>query len=311
MHESKIESNIQEAKRVVQITAVGFGYNGNNDETLRKIKEELEGKILCTKKSGELVVKKYINHREVHVEFLKTGYKAIVPAYSVRNGGVNDPLLPRVAGVGFMGEGEYSSTIKRSGSACLAYTTWRGMLRRCYDINSVNYALYKGVTVHESWHNFQNFAAWFYSQKYAGKGFALDKDLLVFGSKEYSPQTCSMVPVAVNSLFTGFVGRVRDRGVPTGVRFRPKSNVYTAEIQLGEVTKNGNKKQTIFGPYKTLSDALLAYKDAKEKYVKIIAEKYREVLHPQVYNNLINYTMDISDWVENKYEVNPQPCTFD
>lgn len=138
------------------IMALGMGYNGSNPEVLEKIKSEVEGKIVSTKKSGDFIVKKYVSAMEVHVEFLTTGYKTISAAKEVRNGSVKDPLYPRVASVGFLGIGEHSGTLEGCNKTTPAYEVWRGILRRCYDPNCKSYSLYEDVEVCEEWHNFQN-----------------------------------------------------------------------------------------------------------------------------------------------------------
>ena len=58
----------------MSIKALGGGYNGTNPEVLQRIIEEVEGKVISTKKSGDFVVKKYVSATEVHVEFVSTGY---------------------------------------------------------------------------------------------------------------------------------------------------------------------------------------------------------------------------------------------
>ena len=47
------------------------------------------------------------------------------------------------------------------------------------------------------------------------EGFCLDKDLILFGNKIYSPETCIFVPPRVNSFF--HVKSENLRGLPHGV----------------------------------------------------------------------------------------------
>ena len=282
----------------MSIKSPGSGYNGTNPEALQRIIEDVEGKVISTKKSGDFVVKKYVNALEVHVEFVSTGYKTVAAAKEVRNGSVEDPLFPRVAGVGFMGIGVHNGTFEGTNKNTPVYEAWRGILRRCYDPSCKSYSIYEDVEVCEEWHNFQNFADWFCAQEHNDKGFVVDKDLKMFGNRVYSPNMCTLVPVAVNSVFTGSNERLNPRELPKGVHFCKAQNVYVAQVHKGEVTKSGNKKQTYLGQFKDKVPAILAYKRAKEDHVKSVAEKYREVLHPQVYNNLVTYEVDVSQWIK-------------
>lgn len=72
------------------------------------------------------------------------------------------------------------------------------MLRRCYDKEfQLKNKSYQGCTVCEEWHNFQNFAEWFYQNYFDGA--CLDKDLLCCGNKTYSPDKCCLITRSLNS----------------------------------------------------------------------------------------------------------------
>ena len=120
----------------------------------------------------------------------------------------------------------------------------------------------------------------------------------MFGNRAYSPSACTLVPRAVNSLFTGSDERLNPRELLKGVHFCKTKKVYVAQLHKGEVTKLGNKKQTYLGQFKDKVPAILAYKRAKEDHVKSVAETYSGVLHPQVYNNLMAYEVDVSRWIK-------------
>ena len=49
------------------------------------------------------------------------------------------------------------------------------------------------------------------------------------------------------------------------------------------------------GLFDTEVEAFYAYKEDKEKYVKYLAEKYREQIDFRVYNALMNYEVKITD----------------
>lgn len=76
------------------------------------------------------------------------------------------------------------------------------MLERCYGNSdlSIKYYSDKGVFVCQEWHNFQNFAEWFYSNAPKDiENFDLDKDITFDGNKMYSPETCKFASRSDNS----------------------------------------------------------------------------------------------------------------
>lgn len=76
---------------------------------------------------------------------------------------------------------------------------WKGMMDRCYLPTAQNYKSYGavGVTVCSEWHHLHNFRAFFIQMPNFGLRGHLDKDLLGC-SKLYSPESCWLVPEAVN-----------------------------------------------------------------------------------------------------------------
>lgn len=186
-----------------------------------------------------------------------------------------DPYTPSAYGIGYMGEGSYSSS--ENGIPTKCYKQWNSMLLRCYDEKHlVRYPTYRGCSVSEEWHNFQNFAKWY--EKYYIEGYALDKDILIKGNKVYGPTTCCFIPAEINSMF-----KVYNRTYPTGVqkvgkKFRAYICTHVETINLGH--------------FLTVEEAFNAYKIAKEKHIKIIAEKYRSVIDVRVYECLINYQIE-------------------
>lgn len=101
--------------------------------------------------------------------------------------------IPTVYGVGHLGNRKYKSTHE-------AYCHWLQVMRRCYDPKThIKSPSYKECTVHEEWHNFQNFALWFIENYPKTPGnFHLDKDHLVKGNKVYGPHTCKYITADLN-----------------------------------------------------------------------------------------------------------------
>lgn len=83
---------------------------------------------------------------------------------------------------------------------CPYYAKWFAMVVRCYDPKfHKRHPSYKDCTVCKEWKYFSNFKAWMMTQDWEGK--ELDKDILVLGNRQYSPQKCIFVSSEVNNLF--------------------------------------------------------------------------------------------------------------
>jgi hypothetical protein len=115
------------------------------------------------------------------------------------------------------------------------------------------------------------------------QGWHLDKDILVKGSKVYSPETCCFVPPDINYMFVRNSG---DRKYPIGVTY--KENAFRA-------TLNKRDKSHHIGRFKTPEEAFQAYKTAKEKYIKEIADEWKDKISDSMYSFLINYQVEITD----------------
>jgi len=86
------------------------------------------------------------------------------------------------------------------------YSLWFDMLRRCYDKEQLQRSKgksYLDCFVCEQWFYLSNFYADIqripgYEEWIKNGKMSIDKDLLSRGAKEYSPQTCCFIPLAVN-----------------------------------------------------------------------------------------------------------------
>lgn len=255
-----------------------------------------EGNIFESKNYGKYVVEKYIDSTLIHIRFILTGFTRTIDAKSLRDGSVKDPYCPSVFGVGYLGEGIYAASYNKNGKKVNtpAYEVWLGKIKTCYWETKRKH-LYKdqGVTVCNEWHNFQNFAKWFYIQvKLYGKGGSVDKDLLLLGNREYSPDSCAYVPPAVNSLFTGASGNI------SGVHWCNTQQKWVAQIQRGELTATGKSKQSYLGRFDCKQTADAAYYSAKLAHVKSVVLKYQDQIPPALFykmyhgtENYLNYYM--------------------
>lgn len=156
-----------------------------------------EGKILTTKTSGRIIIEKFVSKDEIHIKFLDTNTKRIVATCQLTSLNIKDPYKPRHYGVGFFGSGIYSHKDNKD-----VYNCWSDMLRRCYCPKRQEVRpTYKGCTVCEEWHNFQNFAEWYYQNLPDKENkYQIDKDIKFSGNKLYSPDTCLLVTGVQNNV---------------------------------------------------------------------------------------------------------------
>lgn len=154
------------------------------------------GDKYITNNCGEIEVVEYKSCSEILVKFTD-GTTVLCSSAALRKGRVRNPMKPFMNGYGFIGIGKYRT---RTHPKC--YKVWNSMLMRCYSEEvQAKHPTYKGCTVREDWLNFQNFAEFYYSDRFRQDGWELDKDIIVQGNKVYSIDTCCFVPSVINVLF--------------------------------------------------------------------------------------------------------------
>lgn len=134
---------------------------------------------------------------------------------------------------------------------CPYYTKWTDMIRRCYSEKELlKRPTYKDCTVCEEWLRFSNFRSWMEAQDWEGKH--LDKDLLDYGNKLYSPETCRFIPPLVNK----FIKESREtRGkLPIGVCWHERDGKFVSQC-----SNPFNGKREFLGYFSTPEDAHLAW----------------------------------------------------
>lgn len=241
---------------------------------MKSIKSKV-GEIYYTNRGCEIEIIEWFNNKNCTIIVAKKHVMYNQVYRNIINGSIKNPFLPTIHKIGFLGFGKYKSSI--NGKQTFLYLAWKRVLDRTY---SNNYPSYKDVTICEEWHNFQNFAEW-YEKKHI-QGFSLDKDILIKGNKVYSPETCCFVPSEVNMLF---VKCDKSRGnCYIGVYYSKQIKRYVVKVN-----------QVYIGCYKTNLIAFQAYKVAKEKQIKEIAEKHKEKITKPTYRALINYKVEITD----------------
>lgn len=175
--------------------------------------------------------------------------------------------MDKVRGVGYIGEGKYTSWNSKR-----ARGVWDGILCRCYSEDRViKFPSYRDCTVHEDWHNFQNFAKWF-EENYI-EGWHLDKDILVPGNKIYGPDTCCFVPQEINNNFVKRLKR-KANGLPSRV-----NKTKGSRVRFYTHLDNSRK-------FSTVDEAEAYYLYLKSLAIETLADKYRELLPERTFLTL-------------------------
>lgn len=229
---------------------------------------------------------------DILVEF-QDKYKGIVHTQyqSFIRGNVKNPYFPMVLGVGMIGS-KYSAKINNKETE--EYQAWKGMVYRCFDKNTKErQPTYKETKCCNEWLCYENFYEWLHSQEnfdnlYNKGKWNVDKDILVKGNKTYSPDTCCLVPMNINSLF---LKKDNYRGdLPIGVKRSGKSFMARCSNPI-----TGNREY--LGSYSTPFYAFKSYKKYKENLIKQIAqiEHDKGNITERCYNAMMNYEVEITD----------------
>lgn len=184
-----------------------------------------------------------------------------------------------VRGVGYNSGGKHELRI--DGKSTTTYGLWVNMLNRCYSSEyHERVPTYIGCTVADEWLDFQVFAEWVFNYKYKGDNYQLDKDLLIEGNKIYSPETCCLVPVQLNTLL---ISATAARGEhPQGVYFNKPRGKYLSRLSVGGRSRH-------LGYFKCPQKAHQVYVVAKEAHVKHMADLWLGNIDPKVYIALMDW----------------------
>lgn len=242
-----------------------------------RAKQKYEGMVVETKGFGKCIVKEYIDSCNILVQF-EDGTEVTVSNGQVLKGSIKNPNMPFVSGVGFLGQGDYSN---KDNPECYKY--WNGILERSYCPKfHAKKPTYADCSVVVEWHNFQNFASWFYTQV-KEEGWELDKDLLVKGNRIYGPDTCCFVPRALNILILHRKQAGSDLSLPIGVHESPNKGRYISTC------KDENGKNVSLGFSGSVEETAMKYKMFKEQVIKKVAERWKQRIDPRLYQSLMNW----------------------
>lgn len=227
----------------------------------------------------------YNKYDDIVVEFQdKHKHKINASCQNFKTGKIKNPYDRTIQNIGFIGVGKYTKST--NGHKNNYYEFWRRMIDRCYAENM--YYTYDDKTVCEDWHCLQNFGKWYDENYYEIKGqdMDLDKDILFKGNKIYSPETCVFVPHDINILIND--NKKRRGEYLIGVSYHNIANKYQARCSF-------YGKEVHLGLFNTEREAFEKYKLEKEKYIKEVANKYKEQIPQKLYNALLKYEIDEND----------------
>lgn len=181
-------------------------------------------------------------------------------------------LRSRIFGIG-VNDSDYitSPVINGKQIPCPIYNCWKAMLTRCYSKKDRDRrSAYAGCEVHESWHIFSSFRGW-YLDNYEN-GLSLDKDILVFENKVYSPYSCAYVPRFLNNLFRSSPSGLHGNGLPMGVSAPEKMKESPRPYMSCIKTRNSNSKH--LGHFETSHEAHKAWQVEKIEAIKLAGIEY-------------------------------------
>ena len=161
-----------------------------------------------------------------------------------------------------------------------AYRTWNGIKTRCHTPTNREFPRYggRGITMCDEWrYDSKAFIKWYKENYYEVENeyMTVDKDILK--GNEYSPETCLILPVALNNMFIG-----KPNGDMRGLQKR--GSVWEVKVK-NPITK----KNDYCGRYSDVEIAQSVYKQCKKAIVVGMAEQYKSVVPEKVYSALIEY----------------------
>ena len=153
--------------------------------------------------------------------------------------------------------------IRKTVFICRYYTAWTDMLKRCYSEKYLeSRPSYIDTSVCSEWLYASEFKKWMEQQNWHGK--CLDKDIIVPGSKLYSPETCAFVLKATNSFVIASDARRGD--YPIGVYLLRHTGKYRAQCKNLFSGKNEN-----LGCFSTPEEAHENWRKRKHELAQLVA----------------------------------------
>lgn len=264
----------------------GTVFNTRYDVFLGGMKKEMQkiyrtGETNINNQGCKMMIVKYDGTRHCTIKFEDGTLITNANYNSFLKGEIRNYNYKSVYGIGYYGYGKYTSKDK-------AYTCWFNMMTRCYNSKYLETRpTYLQCSVCEEWHNYQHFAEWYHNNYYEipNETMCLDKDILRKRNKIYSPETCVFVTSLINSIFTK---RDNKRG-DCCIGISKKNGKYQVYVN-----KFGKSVKGIHS-YDNELDAFMQYKKEKEKYIKEVAEIYKNLIPNKLYKALYSYEVEFDD----------------
>lgn len=156
-----------------------------------------------------------------------------------------------------------------------SYLLWKNVIQRCYNKKIHVYKPeYKDKSVCEEWLNYANFKLWYDEHFISAKNnqIDLDKDLLVQGNTNYSPETCVFLVHYQNLMFEGKRGNC----------------VYVNKD--GTFSVDGKKNNS----YKTYKEALEFVAVRQIEKIESVAEKCKGTIPMCAYEAMMNWNVRLA-----------------
>ncbi len=173
---------------------------------------------------------------------------------------------------------------------CPYYSRWKEMLRRCFSVNyQKRYPNYKDCSVCQTWLKLSNFKKWVDEQPNKNwESCHLDKDLICYGNKLYSPLTCVFINPSVN-IFT------INRGAKRGDYMLGVSTVRSCKQSpyLAGCGDPFGTNQQYIGSFNTELEAHKAWQAKKHEYACQLADLQED---PRVADALRQRYAPDKDW---------------
>ena len=210
----------------------------------------------------------YINlSHHIYIKCPIHGMFRVTPENHIRGRGCPEcGITKRKRKICGIGINDYSGRVIIDNKAILSYQTWKDMIIRCYG-NKKNG--YKDCKVCDEWLKFSNFKRWF-DENYI-EGYVLDKDIINFGNKEYSPKNCIFVPKDIN------------------IVFKTSKEYGIHETEYGTFSATYNHKR--IGTFCNKRDAIIALSDYFINRVKDKAKHYLSLgmISPILLKRMVEY----------------------
>lgn len=189
--------------------------------------------------------------------------------------------LPRVNG----------KRIRKLEWVCPHYQRWKNMVQRVsYGNNKNSLTAYEGTSICEEWIYFSKFKEWMETQENLFgeeeiRKRTLDKDILIPGNREYSPEACCFALQETNKFILHC--KKKKEGLPLGTYWSERRNKFVVKIG------NGGGKSIFVGHFDCPEEAHIAWVKAKLKQAKEITQKE---VDPRIEVALVKYFEDFLDF---------------